>query len=329
MIEFYGDNILSIEDNGTNEIYVPLNMISNNLGLSWSSQFGKIKNNPQWECKNIPIRTKSGTQKPVCIPLKNLNGWLLGISPTKIRPDLQNKLISYQKECQQVLYDYWTKGAAINPRMSNTSIFDGDLSDPNVSAKIIKMAEALHNANIERERLNAELNKAQQKIDSILGSKRSKPLMDAIDALQFYDPITKLDIAPAQVHEVLKKSGYFQQNIFLPYKRYCDDVIFGKATIPKVSNKGLYICINELLKNGYKTRNERIQLLITTNIKDQKALPMNTTKVNFMETNKEVESNDDSKKILEDLESKPVFVPPFKDQIETCNIEVPKGEKIH
>ncbi|EKL4498130.1 phage antirepressor Ant, partial [Salmonella enterica] len=34
----------------------------------------------------------------------------------KVRADIRDKLIKYQEECFTVLYDYWTKGKAENPR---------------------------------------------------------------------------------------------------------------------------------------------------------------------------------------------------------------------
>lgn len=38
------------------------------------------------------------------------------ISPNKVKPELRDTVIMYQNECDDVLWDCWTKGQAINPR---------------------------------------------------------------------------------------------------------------------------------------------------------------------------------------------------------------------
>ncbi|EDY2189047.1 hypothetical protein GTE45_005713, partial [Salmonella enterica subsp. enterica] len=43
-------------------------------------------------------------------------GWLQTISPNKVKPEIRDKVIQYQDECDDVLYDYWTKGVVVNPR---------------------------------------------------------------------------------------------------------------------------------------------------------------------------------------------------------------------
>jgi hypothetical protein len=52
----------------------------------------------------------------ICLPLKKLFGWLMTISPNKVKPELRDTVIMYQNECDDVLWDYWTKGQAANPR---------------------------------------------------------------------------------------------------------------------------------------------------------------------------------------------------------------------
>lgn len=52
----------------------------------------------------------------VCLPLRKLAGWLQTISPNKVRPEIRDKVIQYQNECDDVLYEYWTKGVVVNPR---------------------------------------------------------------------------------------------------------------------------------------------------------------------------------------------------------------------
>ncbi|MDP0027224.1 phage antirepressor N-terminal domain-containing protein [Glaesserella parasuis] len=44
--------------------------------------------------------------------LKKLNGWLFSINPEKVRPDLKDRVIQYQEECFEALYNYWHFGKA-------------------------------------------------------------------------------------------------------------------------------------------------------------------------------------------------------------------------
>ena len=46
----------------------------------------------------------------ICLALRKLAGWLHTISPNKVKPEIRDKVIQYQEECDDVLYEYWTTG---------------------------------------------------------------------------------------------------------------------------------------------------------------------------------------------------------------------------
>lgn len=54
-----------------------------------------------------------------CLTLRKLAGWLHTINVGKVRADLREKVARYQNECDDVLYQYWTKGEVVNPRKKN------------------------------------------------------------------------------------------------------------------------------------------------------------------------------------------------------------------
>ncbi|BAN98009.1 hypothetical protein E05_32430 [Plautia stali symbiont] len=56
------------------------------------------------------------SRKMLCLPLRKLAGWLQTINPSKVKSEIRDKVVQYQEECDDVLYDYWTKGIAVNPR---------------------------------------------------------------------------------------------------------------------------------------------------------------------------------------------------------------------
>ena len=63
-----------------------------------------------------------------CLPIEVLNGWLMGVDENRVKPEIKDTLVMYQKECYKALYDYWHNGIAVNKRMSqnfeNLSIED-------------------------------------------------------------------------------------------------------------------------------------------------------------------------------------------------------------
>lgn len=46
----------------------------------------------------------------ICLALHKLAGWLHTISPNKVKAEIRDKVIQYQEECDDVLYEYWTTG---------------------------------------------------------------------------------------------------------------------------------------------------------------------------------------------------------------------------
>lgn len=106
-VEFYGDQLMIVNHNG--EPYVPMKPVVENMGLAWQSQLYKVGKNPKrWGITKMVIPTQSGMQEMVCLPLRKLFGWLATVSPNKVNPDIKDKIIRYQDECDNVLWQYWT-----------------------------------------------------------------------------------------------------------------------------------------------------------------------------------------------------------------------------
>jgi phage antirepressor YoqD-like protein len=103
--------------------------VCQNIGFDWSSQRKKLKKDGQptaryhvWGCSDLTIPIHGVDQDVIVIPVTSINGWLFQINPENIKNEIvKDKLIKYQKECFQVLYDYWNKGVAINPKLIRSS----------------------------------------------------------------------------------------------------------------------------------------------------------------------------------------------------------------
>jgi hypothetical protein len=92
--------------------YIAMKPIVENLGLDWASQFSRIKRHQVMSKGIVMMTTPSvgGEQQTFCLPLKMLNGWLFGIDSSRVKPELKDKVISYQEKCFDVLADYFGFG---------------------------------------------------------------------------------------------------------------------------------------------------------------------------------------------------------------------------
>jgi len=113
-VDFHGHTLITVRHNGIE--YVAMKSVVEGMGLDWKVQHRKIVSSKRYGHIAIPLATSGGIQEMLCIPLAKLNGWLFSVSPEKVRPELRDTVIMYQEECFAVLYDYWHKGAAVNPR---------------------------------------------------------------------------------------------------------------------------------------------------------------------------------------------------------------------
>ena len=117
-IEFHGDQVFLVEKDG--EPYVPTRPICENLGIDWKGQHSKLSGDlGRWNFDIITTVASDGKNREMfCIPLRKLPAWLFSISTRKVKSEFKDKLIKYQEECDDVLWSYWLKGRAINPRQS-------------------------------------------------------------------------------------------------------------------------------------------------------------------------------------------------------------------
>ena len=116
-IDFYGDK-LDVVDMEDGKPGVAMRRLVENLGLDWGSQTRKL-DDPIYMCCHMTTHDTSGReQKMLVMPVKSIPAYLFSINSNKVREDLREKLVRYQLECVDVLYNYWAKGYAVNPRTS-------------------------------------------------------------------------------------------------------------------------------------------------------------------------------------------------------------------
>lgn len=118
-VPFHGTELYVVNYNG--EPYTPMRPIIDGMGMDWASQFTKLKSRFAKGVVEITIPTAGGAQKMICLALRKLAAWLNTISPNKVKPEIRDRVIQYQEECDDVLYEYWTKGLVTNPRKQEES----------------------------------------------------------------------------------------------------------------------------------------------------------------------------------------------------------------
>lgn len=121
-VPFHGSELYVVSHNG--EPYTPMRPIIDGMGMDWASQFTKLKQRFKTSVVKITMQLPGDVQRRevICLALRKLAAWLNTISPNKVRPEIRDRVIQYQEECDDVLYEYWTKGQAINPRRAEPAL---------------------------------------------------------------------------------------------------------------------------------------------------------------------------------------------------------------
>ena len=109
VVPFHGSNLYLVDHLG--DPYVPMKPVVEGMGLDWRSQRAKIASKFKGGVE-ITIPSAGGAQSMICIPLRKLPAWLYSIQPGKVSPEIREKVVAYQEECDEVLWQYWTTGKA-------------------------------------------------------------------------------------------------------------------------------------------------------------------------------------------------------------------------
>lgn len=90
---------------------VAVKPICDALGIDSKAQIDKIKSDPILSSVEgiIPSTGADGkTYEMATIPFKYVFGWLFTIDSRKVKPEAQESVLKYQKECYDALYDHFT-----------------------------------------------------------------------------------------------------------------------------------------------------------------------------------------------------------------------------
>jgi len=119
--DFHGDLLVValVEINGERQAVVPLRQFCEYLGVDWSAQRQRLVRDEVLAAEMLSIavtneqlpRKRGYYNRPViCLPLEVLPGWLFNISPTRVKPALQEKVQRYRRLCYRALWRAFQRG---------------------------------------------------------------------------------------------------------------------------------------------------------------------------------------------------------------------------
>lgn len=139
-VQFYGDQITAVQANdGT--IYIPIRPICELIGVDWNGQRRRINRDPvlSEEVQGVDVTsTPGGKQEMLCLPLDYISGFLFGINADRVKPELRERVVRYQRECYKILAEAFADGRlTASPSLDDLVAAGGD------AAEAYKIAEAI------------------------------------------------------------------------------------------------------------------------------------------------------------------------------------------
>lgn len=109
-VPFRDATLYLVDDHG--EPQVPMKPVVDGMDLAWKPQYVKLTSpDSRWNSTitmMVTVAEDGKSREMICLPLKKLPGWLMSIDPNKVKPEIRDKIITYQNECDDVLWDYWS-----------------------------------------------------------------------------------------------------------------------------------------------------------------------------------------------------------------------------
>ena len=152
VVDFYGDAIqgLIVPEGEQPTIYVPLRPICNYLGLDWSSQHKRLYRDAVLRdvVRSVVVMTtnpQGGDPELLCLPLEYLPGWLFTISANRVRPELQDKITQYRRECFKVLWRAFQAEALglaqLQPAVAGQTVQDPPVVAPSTTLVLTQLRD--------------------------------------------------------------------------------------------------------------------------------------------------------------------------------------------
>lgn len=136
-VNFRQDTLFAVErDDG---VFVAVKPMCESLGIDWKSQYQRIKDDPVLSegMVIVTIPSPGGAQETACLKMDLVNGWLFKVDSRRVKDEeTKRKLLTYQRECYQVLFD-----AFYGKRQPVVEIPESDETTDNENLKLRHITE--------------------------------------------------------------------------------------------------------------------------------------------------------------------------------------------
>ena len=165
-VEFYGDGIIAVRI-ADGSIHVPVRPICDLLGVDWAGQRRRINRDTvlSEEMRSVAVTSMEGdrlvTRDMQCLPVDYISGFLFGINADRVKPELKERVVRYQRECYKVLAEAFQEG-----RLTADPTFDELLVADSPAAQAYKMATAIMQMARQQLLLEAQVNQHTSRLDA-------------------------------------------------------------------------------------------------------------------------------------------------------------------
>ena len=84
---------------------VAVSPICEAIGVEEYRQIQKLQSNPQFSCLHMSATGSDGkSYQMACLPLEEVAMWLCNISANRVKPEVREILIGFQRHCQMELH---------------------------------------------------------------------------------------------------------------------------------------------------------------------------------------------------------------------------------
>jgi|GEM_PF-267763 len=114
-MDLHGDPVTVLERDGN--YYVAMKPLCAHLGIDWEAQRQLLMRDPvlsSTACVIQAVAEDGKKREMVCLPLEYLNGWLFKLDVSRYDGPVRDKLIRYQRECYQVLYEHFVRRRSVD-----------------------------------------------------------------------------------------------------------------------------------------------------------------------------------------------------------------------
>ena len=201
-VMFYDDELTAVvvEESGRSVIYVPIRPLCDFLGVDRRGQQQRIERDAVLsEVSQMMTITSSGGVTPpqgramLCLPLDFINGFLFGINASRVKPEVKEKLIRYQRECYRVLADAFLAPAetAVSSNATLIQVREMGLAIARLAEEQMQMEQRLNSRITKAAVVVGNLNKRVTNIEQRLGTgqpvsqEQASQLSQAVKALAF------------------------------------------------------------------------------------------------------------------------------------------------